>query len=271
MITFPAKETNREEAERGSIVKRATQQSLRKGWRPSAAIVLLLHLTLVTAQSLPLGYGIPNEALLVFVSEHCSACQNYLEDSHHSAVYIGRHSTSEYAPYVWDEGDILARTFQVLDAPTVVVIKDGYSLGRFAGYLGSSDLDEVLEYLHPELVDPPPNHHLVGSHVPNPLADYTGLIVFWSEDCEWCQLNSREIMATCMQQAVRIVSLSGKGPSQCKTIENADMFLDSIDIPATPTFLFAHEGTIVWSALGYRADLDLLGLALAQKWRKGSE
>jgi hypothetical protein len=219
------------------------------------ALIMLMGVGWSSSQYLPAEL-IPTKSihLLAFVDEHCVICGDiHLESA--SITFVGRSSTSPFAPYIRDLHDLLSRTFQIEVAPTFVLLHDGKEVMRSIGSVES--LEQY--WLQSETNIPEPRFEVrikLGQVVPEEFAALSGFIVFWHEDCAWCQRVAVTLKELCHgnKKRVYIVSVHGEWPEPCKGEYISDA-LALFGLPGTPAHAFIRNGMLKWLDIGYRGDL----------------
>lgn len=222
---------------------------------------LLVLIGLVLAQNVPYGLGLEQGTrVLVFVAPNCAACETLANLPGLPVLYVGRAESLPYKPYRRDPGDVLARAFRIRTAPTMVVLKDGQEVKRFTSRVDPGVLGLVVRTTESGSMAPRFRQLVkVGQPAPEPYNNFTGLLVFWQEDCMWCQREAESLAKLCASRPVWIVSGQGKWPQACAGEPKPELF-SAFGIPGTPAHVYLKEGRVVWLDFGYRSDLEeLLG------------
>ncbi|MCL6527428.1 MAG: hypothetical protein K6T57_11175 [Thermaceae bacterium] len=93
---------------------------------------LVFFSSLGLCQGVPIGFGLEQGVrILAFIAPNCAACKSLMTISGVPLIFVGRQDSQEYAPYIKDSGDILARSFRIQQAPTVIITNAGLEVKRF--------------------------------------------------------------------------------------------------------------------------------------------
>jgi thiol-disulfide isomerase/thioredoxin len=223
------------------------------------------------AQVAPLGLGVEEGVhVLAFVAADCSGCEalKALEDL--PILFVGPEPSLPYTPYKQDtDGNLIARTFYVYgQIPTVVVLRDGQQVKRFTGAVDVGAVRTAFEMAEEGTLSPRFNLNIrVGERVEGQFADYTGLVIFWKQDCIWCERIEPDVTAICEagDLPVRVLAVTLKEwPEACEGMYESHTY-EAWGIPGAPVHVYLEEGKVIWIDLGYREDLQQIARILAAR------
>jgi thiol-disulfide isomerase/thioredoxin len=149
--------------------------------------------------------------VLAFVAADCPACEALRELGDLPILFVGPEPSLPYTPYRQDsDGNLIARTFYVYgQLPMVVVLKDGQQVERFAGAVDREAVRAAFEMTEQGALSPQYDLNIhVGEQVEGQFADYTGMVIFWKQDCVWCEREEADVAALCEAGQVPVTVLT---------------------------------------------------------------
>lgn len=220
---------------------------------------LSLLLSVASAQVVPLGLGLEQDTqVVVFVEDNCPACEALISRLWGlNARYVGSEPELPYPDYRQDEYGFAARTLRIETYPTVLVLQDGHEVQRQeADTIDPEVMQAAVAALREGLMIPQWLIGIeVGQQVEGYFEDYTGLLVFWQEDCEPCRQEAEQLEGIVVEGLVEVRIVAPE--------ENVPDTLTEADAPGIREAwgiqghvrVYLEDGVPVWIDLGYREDV----------------
>jgi thiol-disulfide isomerase/thioredoxin len=220
----------------------------------------VLAVGVASAQVAPFGLDMKHGVkVLAFVTADCPACEALRELDDLPILFVGPEPSLPYMPYRQDTGgNLVARTFYIQQAPTVVVLEDGQEVTRYVGAVGKEVIIGDIAMIEQGVLSPQYDLEVrVGEQVDGRFADYTGMVVFWKQDCVWCEREEADVAALCEAGEVPVIVLAvtiKAWPDSCTGLHDSETY-EAWGIPGAPVHVYLDEGRVMWIDLGYREDL----------------
>lgn len=191
-------------------------------------------------------------SLLLFVDADCADCQAiYVDLQSEAPTWVIAYSEHEgYGSLIVDTAGILISTFRITTYPTLIVSRSGQEVIRQVGWVDKQVVVATIEALRANLI--PHTWEVgieVGTRVPGRFADFTGLIVYWEADCDWCQRESGQVetLQALDDMLVEVIV--------ARESEELDDSLHLWDLAGAPMHIYLRAGVPLWIDIGYRDDL----------------
>jgi thiol-disulfide isomerase/thioredoxin len=229
-------------------------------------IFSLCFFSMVLAQTAPFSFGLERGVqVLVFVAPNCAACEALAKIENLPITFVGREASLPYKRYKQDKNDLLARSLRVQQAPTLLVLMDGWEVKRLSGKINPSPktLNLLIEAAEAGLIGPSYAMPLqIGQMAPEPYHSYSGMLVFGRESCVWCEKEKELLNKLCQSgHPLQMIYSDGKWAEACMGELNEQLFA-TFGIPGTPTHVYLRQGRVMWIGVGYYSDLDQIHQAL---------
>lgn len=190
-------------------------------------------------------------SLLLFVEPDCAECQAAHFDLQGEApMRVAATSAVEgYGALFVDAGEILTRTFRVTDYPTLIVLRENQEVIRQNRFVDREVVEATISALQADRIPQTWKVGIqIGTRVPGRFTDFTGLVVYWQQDCDWCDQEIDQVAAlTALDIPVEVIGAESTGSSE----DTARLW----GLPGAPMHIYLRAGVPLWIDTSFREDL----------------
>jgi len=191
-------------------------------------------------------------SLLLFVEPDCEECRaTYFDLQGEAPMRVAATSEVEgYGALFLDASEILTRTFRVTNYPTLIVLRENQEVIRQNRLV---DIEVVAATISALQADRIPQTWKVGiqtgTRVPGRFADFTGLVVHWQQDCDWCDQETDQVAALRAHGniPVEVIGTESTGSDE----DTAKLW----GLPGAPMHIYLRAGVPLWIDTGFREAL----------------
>jgi len=191
-------------------------------------------------------------SLLLFVEPDCAECRAAHFDLQGEAPMrvASTLAVEGYDSLFVDADEILTRTFRVTNYPTLIVLRENQEVIRQNRFVDREVVEATISALRADRVPQTWKVGIqIGTRVPGRFADFTGLVVHWQRDCDWCDREIDQVAAlTALGNIpVEVVGADSTGSSE----DTARLW----GLPGAPMHIYLRAGVPLWIDTSFREDL----------------